>query len=231
MRCEQVQKILEDFCCNELPSPEAAAVAAHVPRCPECAGRVAVLEAEEKIYATFRADLDRHLDVPPFMWGKVRAALEQRPHARGGWLRPLAHYLPRSAVARQGLFAAALIVLSVGATLLAVRYFDDLQESPTGIFARGGTNDRTLAAALQSIQHAEQEYQEAIRVLSEIVEKRKSTLDPRLVAELEANLKAIDKSIADTRRAYHEHPADAELAHYMLAAYSKKVELLQELTS
>jgi len=190
------------------------------------------LDAEEQLYSQYRSDLDRQLEVPPWMWGRVRRALDKPEPARGSkWLSALAQYLPQSAVARQALFAAALIVLSVGATLVAVRYFDGARGAPAGILALGGTNERTLEAALQSIQHAEQEYLDAIRVLSDIVEQRKSTLDPRLVAELEASLKAIDKSIADTRRAYHEHPADAELAHFMLAAYSKKVELLQEIAS
>jgi hypothetical protein len=231
MKCEQVRELLEDYRCNELPARETAAVADHLSACRECARATRALDAEEQLYAQYKSDLDRQLEVPPSMWGRVRRALDEREHSRDNWLGALFQYLPQSAVGRQALFAAALIVLSVGATLMAVRYYDDLRAGPGGILALGGTNERTLEAALQSIQRAEQDYLDAIRVLSDIVEKQKSTLDPRLVAELEANLKAIDKSIADTRRAYHEHPADAELAHYMLAAYSKKVELLQELAS
>jgi hypothetical protein len=50
-----------------------------------------------------------------------------------------------------------------------------------------------------------------------------------LVAELDRNPKTIDEAIASAQKAYHAHPADPELAQYMLRAYQRKVELLQEL--
>jgi len=90
---------------------------------------------------------------------------------------------------------------------------------------------KDLQSALLSIQRAEQEYIAAIQILGGIVDKRKATLDPSLAAELERNLKEIDERIASTRQAYHAHPADPELAYYMLTAYRKKVELLEELAS
>jgi hypothetical protein len=49
--------------------------------------------------------------------------------------------------------------------------------------------------------------------------------------ELERNLKAIDENIEATRRAFREHPSDPEYALYMLAAYARKVDLLQEVAS
>jgi hypothetical protein len=128
---------------------------------------------------------------------------------------------------RQALFAAALIVISVSATLLVVR-FNGAGRQETVV---RNESPKGLEAALLSIQRAEREYIDAIRVLSDILEKQKKSMDPRVVAEVEINLKIIDESIAATRQAYHEHPTDPELAHYMLSAYSKKVEILQELTT
>ena len=46
---------------------------------------------------------------------------------------------------------------------------------------------------------------------------------------LKNNLKAIDAAIASAQRAYRAHPADPELARYLLRAYQKKVDLLQDL--
>ena len=68
-------------------------------------------------------------------------------------------------------------------------------------------------------------------MLTAVVEKQKSTLDPGIVREIQANLSLVDQHIAATRQAYYAHPADAELAISMLTAYSRKVELLQDLAS
>ena len=67
--------------------------------------------------------------------------------------------------------------------------------------------------------------------MNAVVEKQKSSLDPRIIAELQTNLKMIDANIVATRKAYYAHPKDTELAFFMLAAYSRKVELLLDLTS
>jgi hypothetical protein len=90
---------------------------------------------------------------------------------------------------------------------------------------------KSLDAALRSIQRAEQEYLDAIRVLSAIVEKEKATINPGALAEFQRNLKMIDEHIAAARSAYYAYPSDPELAFYMLAAYSRKVEMLQDLAS
>lgn len=87
-----------------------------------------------------------------------------------------------------------------------------------------------LFRAMQKIQRAERDYVDAIKVLSTAVNKRKSTLDPRLVAAFEKNLTIVDRTIAQTRKASRDHPGDPEIAQYMLLAYAKKVELLRELT-
>lgn len=89
--------------------------------------------------------------------------------------------------------------------------------------------DAPLALARQKIQRAQSEYLAAIRILSAEVNKRKATFDPKLAAEFERNLKIIDENIAATRRAYQANPQNIEVAQYMLTAYAKKVELLQDM--
>lgn len=86
-----------------------------------------------------------------------------------------------------------------------------------------------LFRAMQKIQRAERDYVDAIKVLNAAVSKRKSTFDPRLLAAFEKNLTIVDGMIAQTRKAYGDHPGDPEIAQYMLLAYAKKVELLREL--
>jgi len=81
------------------------------------------------------------------------------------------------------------------------------------------------------VGQAEQKYLAAIAILSRDVKKRGSTLDPELRARFEETLVVIDRTIADTRQAVGRRPTDPEAVRYMLTAYAKKVEVLQELAS
>ncbi len=82
--------------------------------------------------------------------------------------------------------------------------------------------------ALQ-IGKATREYQGAIRLLERAVTKRKTELDAGTIKQFEGSLALIDASIASSRQALREHPNDPAAGRYLLAAYSKKVELMQEI--
>jgi hypothetical protein len=79
------------------------------------------------------------------------------------------------------------------------------------------------------VARAVREYQGAVKLLERAVAKRKQELDPNAVAQYESSLALIDESIAASRRALREHPTDPTAARFLLAAYSKKVELMQEI--
>lgn len=79
------------------------------------------------------------------------------------------------------------------------------------------------------VARAVREYEGAVKLLGRAVAKRKQELDPRAVAQFEDSLALIDQSIVASRRALREHPDDPTAARFLLAAYSKKVELMQEI--
>jgi hypothetical protein len=88
-------------------------------------------------------------------------------------------------------------------------------------------NDQQLMD--QQIARAAREYQKAITLLDQAVAKRKSSLDPNLFKQYEASLALIDDSIAASRRALRERPDDLAAGQFLLAAYAKKVELMQDI--
>ena len=96
---------------------------------------------------------------------------------------------------------------------------------------------RTTAASTarptpaQLVREAEQKYVTAIAMLTKDVNKRRSQLDPMLLARFHAALTDIDKTIKDTRRVARENPEDPIALQYLLAAYSKKVDVLREMTA
>jgi hypothetical protein len=81
------------------------------------------------------------------------------------------------------------------------------------------------------VREAEQKYVSAIAMLSRDVNRRRSRLEPGTARRFERTLAAVDRTIADTRRAARKHPGDPVAAQYMLAAYSRKVDLLREMVS
>ncbi len=223
MNCEDARLHIEDYHDGELPDELAEQVAAHAQHCCECGRELKLLRAEDRLYRGYAAGLAGQLSNEPAIWERVEAATRSRSANRYAWMEAI-----RSAFSpRRIAFASLLVVLSVAGTLLTVRTVNERQSESVLVSGEG----RDLDSAMRSIARAEKEYEKAISLLSDIVEKRKASLDPQLIAELEKNLKAIDENITVTRKAFREHPSDPEYALYMLAAYARKVDLLQEVAS
>src|ERR1700733_1088929 len=81
----------------------------------------------------------------------------------------------------------------------------------------------------QGVRRAEENQLAAIAVLNKEINRRRSDLDPALVAKFQVALTAVDRTIAETRHAVHDHPGDPVAAQYMLAAYAEKIEVLKEI--
>lgn len=222
MKCDQVVDLLTDFHYGELDSQESAGVEEHLRQCSSCRNKLEAVERETRVFAAYAADTERSMELTPDLW--KRASEARRPATHFGRPALLRNFGASGAWLRQAIAAMLLIAVSVTGTLMYVHYRERGMQPPA-------IGDKSLSEALNSIQKAEQEYLRAIQQLNALVDKQKSTLDPRVVTELETSLRMIDEHIAATRQAYYTHPEDAELAIYMLAAYSRKVELLQDLTS
>ncbi len=235
MKCDQIARLIEDYHYGELEKTEAAEVAGHLQDCASCRQQLASLESEARIYETYAARTESALEVSPDLWKRTLEgpAVASAKAQRTGGVRWLSALVPASSWARQAIAAMLLVAVSVTGTLLIVEHYRSREALVSQQVAAqaGMSGGKGLEDALQSIQRAEQEYLKAIQQLNAIVEKQKSSLDPRIYAEVQVNLRLIDDHIAATRNAYYAHPQDAELALYMLAAYSRKVALLQDLTS
>lgn len=85
--------------------------------------------------------------------------------------------------------------------------------------------------AQQLIKEAEGKYLAAIVILSKDAEKNYKQMAPELKASFDKSLRIIDENIVQTRRAIRQNPKDPIIAQYMLAAYAKKIEVLQEIVT
>jgi hypothetical protein len=81
----------------------------------------------------------------------------------------------------------------------------------------------------RQVARAELEYQKAIRLLDRAIAKQRDRLDPGLIKQYESSLALIDDSIAASRRAFRERPDDLTAGQFLLAAYAKKLDLMQDI--
>lgn len=83
----------------------------------------------------------------------------------------------------------------------------------------------------QLIQQAEENYRAAVALLEKDFRHRPTPLDEKTLAQFQAALATIDQTIAQTRAAVRLHPDDPQTVQYMMTAYARKVELLEEMVS
>jgi hypothetical protein len=237
LSCYHFRKRIAEYQGGELEACQAAEMEAHLRSCAACRRELALLESEAGVYEAYAARVESAFDPSPEICERAMERAAARPHSARNEDRPAGRawgfgsFLPVSSWARQALAAAVLVAVSVAATLLMVDRYRLKEAAAPAQAEINSSGEKSLDAALRSIQRAEQEYLDAIRVLSAIVEKEKATINPGTLAEFQRNLKMIDEHIAAARSAYYAYPSDPELAFYMLAAYSRKVEMLQDLAS
>ncbi len=87
-------------------------------------------------------------------------------------------------------------------------------------------SDNELLA--QQLVRAEREYQSAVKLLDRAVAKRRNEIEPEAFKKYESSLALIDSSIAQSKKALREFPNDVAAGQFLLAAYARKVELMQE---
>ncbi|HEY7547802.1 MAG TPA: zf-HC2 domain-containing protein [Blastocatellia bacterium] len=106
---------------------------------------------------------------------------------------------------------------------------DDVQPTPASKSPRKEAVRKPTPEQL--VREAEQKYVAAIALLSKEVNRRRTEIDPMVLARFDSALAAIDRTIEDTRRAVRQSPNDPIALQYMLAAYAKKVDVLREMAN
>lgn len=83
----------------------------------------------------------------------------------------------------------------------------------------------------QLVREAEQKYRAAIALLTRDARRRRTQLEPDVLARFDQTLATVDRAISETRRSARQQPDDPVAVQYMLAAYAKKVEVLREMAT
>jgi len=204
---------LSEYVDDELSPEERASVEAHLAGCVAC--RMAVEELRAVVSrAASLTDSRPARD----LWNGVAARIRQ-PGARMSPFRRavsarLSFTLPQVAAA-----SLALMVLSGGLVWMARSGDRRADIPPVSAQMEGESVTRARFAAAP--------YDAAVAELTQTLEAGRAKLDPETVRVLEENLAAIDRAIAQCRRALDADPANVYLNNHLADARQRKLALLR----
>lgn len=145
--------------------------------------------------------------------------------------------MPRAwsaAPVRLAMAASLLVAATAGITWTLARQGFDGTTAPLPAARIAAAPDAPAAAPteagiaqLASFDNTVAGLDREIVTLQALVNDRRTQLDPRTIAVLEANLALIDRAIADSRAALEADPASRFLAAQVARAYHRKLTLLQ----
>ncbi len=216
MRCSKANKLINEYVDDNLDNRQCVNLEQHLDACSDC----------QKLLKDFQAitqDAKRLDEATPSTqaWLKIREKLiaeEQKvlrlPPRKRGWF---AFPQPRL---KYALSSGLVLVVVVGIVIFGLWYFKGkrILEGPD---ARSYT--------LAKLAEAEHHYQLAIKALWDAVSSQEDSLDPQVVKVFQTNLEIIDSSIAACRQAVLSEPENIDARNYLLAAYKKKVDFLNEM--
>ncbi len=217
MRCRKAQEYISRSVDGGLSGRESARLERHLAACGECR---ALREDLRKIVAG-AAGLGSP-EPSDRVWRNIRAGLEagaERANARG-LKAESRNFFGLSVPAFRLAGAAALALVLVAAGVVVGRRLGR-QDAPLSAAAKGGE-----AYTLAKLDEAERHYEQAIQALGEAFAADKDGLAPAVVELFERNLSVVDATIQACRAAVRTEPDDLEARDYLLAAYTRKITLL-----
>lgn len=216
MKCVKAKKLISKYMDGDLDKKRASSLEEHLEVCPEC----------RKLFKDFeriasRAKTLAEKEPSGQVWFRILARVKEENQEM---VRPARIHKERfllfPANLRYAVSAALLLFLVGGAVFISYRVLNQ------GVFSKE-TNGQQYA--LKKIKEAEEHYQLAIKALWEAVQARKENFDPEVAQTFLTNLKLIDTSLAECKKAVEGDPGNLDSRYYLLAVYEKKAELLDDM--
>jgi anti-sigma factor RsiW len=203
---------LSEYIDGELQPDERAAVERHLRTCADCREAIADLRAVVH-RASSLSDRVPAADLWPGIEPRIARIRQPRTFTLTFSVAQLA--------------AAAVVLLAVSAGLFWMLRPASLPVSGTAPSAR---ESRAPATALP-VRLADETYEKALDDLERALDEGRDRLDPRTIAIVEQNLKAIDAAIAQARQALEADPANTYLNDHLAQARRRKLALLQRVSA
>ena len=213
MKCSKAKKFISEYIDGDLDAGNASSLEKHLDTCPDCQ---VMLKDFQKIKEKAK-DLAK-AEPSGQTWFRIEKRVREKTQVLVP--EPRVRFLFFPARLRFAVSTALLILIAVGAVIIGLRIW-------SGDGTISGISGQELA--LVKIQEAEQHYKLAIKALWEAVQAQKENFDPKVAETFRINLKLIDASLEDCRKAVASDPGNLESQYYLLAVYKKKAELLDNM--
>ena len=219
INCPDAQEDVSLWMDGELDPSQAETVGKHIKSCAECAAFYQDLRSIRE--GVERLEL---FDPPEHIWTSLRLQLSDegliRSKPRGAFW---AAFLPKHFPYLKPAWSGAILALFLGVSSLLV--YDLTTRSPVvpdPMVVTSHQEDLT-----EELRKAEANYRAAIEALSASSRKKLEGLDPVLAQVFHDNLATMDYYLNECKRAVENSPQNPLAHRYLLAAYQKKVELMQ----
>ena len=222
--CEAFEATVSEYIDGTLDSDTKAVAAAHAAVCARCRSLVTELESVRAAAAALPV-----LHPSRDLWSGIHARIRSESASRrpsSAVARAQSRWFGPQWANRYAAVAAALVVMSVGLTFTATKWW--IGHNPTVVAsgdtgrARIDTSAPLVATPVSNGDPATSEflYDHQITALHQILQQRRTQLDPKTVAVLDRNLAIIDSAIVQSRAALAQDPASAFLAGQLDQALS-----------
>lgn len=203
---------LSEYIDDELDAAGRTAVEAHLESCAECRE---TLDGLRRVVARAAevTDTPPDADLWPAIATRIGGARAGRPPV---WRRRVSFTLPQAVAA-----GLTLVLASAAGVWLLV--------SGTGVGPAGGPDAPPAGVVRASL--ADDTYDHAVNDLEQVLAEGRDQLDPRTYAVIERNLRAIDRAIAESRRALEADPGNVYLNNHLATARQRKLSLLRRATA
>ena len=215
--CTDITPRLSLWIDGGLEAAERAEIATHLETCAACRGEARDLE---RIRAAARQL--GPIDPPAHVWlevaGQIR--LTDVPAVPLAAVPAVGAPRSRSALAQWIGLAAALVIVTIGA------YFV-VREPLPGNSQSNAPQTASVESVAEQLRLAMQHYENAIGELETLARTNDGSLDPAMAAALQANIRAIDRAIAESRDALADSPDSQPARESLFEALRRKVGVLQ----
>ncbi len=218
MRCSKARKLISEYIDGSLQARKSALLEQHLDLCLDCKHLLeefkAIVEGAQKLEAVAPSDQ---------VWLKIKAGLKPekqkvlafKPQKRA-WFS-LVFSGPKL---KYALSSVVILVFIAGIVILGLRYW-----TGKDFLDRGDLQKYTLA----KLDEAERHYKKAIKALGEAISAQEGQMDPKVAQVFKSNLEVIDASIMACRQMVLQNPENIDARNFLLAAYRKKMNFLNEM--
>lgn len=214
MNCRQVDEFLDDYLEGRLAPGETALIEVHLRDCAACRDGCQRLRGVLEQAAALPGQIEPPTDLWPGIAGRIEkgkvVSLLTPDSRRSSW---------RVWVS---LAAAAVLLVAITATLTW-----RLTSRPVQTVPPGGL-DATGGVVLSTYKAAEPQYEAAMTALMAEFDRQRDHLSPHTVAEIERNLKIIDKALSHAKQALEQDPSNADLGLLVAGMQQRKRGLLEQ---